>query len=635
MRLPKFYILSLLTLICIFNHIQAQYTRYTVSTAEELAQTLVGEGVELLSASMNCDPIARAKFGGSGDLGIDSGIVMTSGTTEGVFSPFTAWGAPSVDNASGTDEDLAGITTGTVYDVCVLEFDFVASGYEINFNYVFASAEYGGYSCASVNDCFGFFISGPGYSSPQNIALIPGTDIPVSVNSTTGVGDWVLTDLDCTGMGPGSPFTELYVDNTSGAYIRYGGFTTVLTATAAVQPCEVFHLKLAIGDVSDPILDSGVFIEAGSLKSAILSGSVAGGGGLSWPHSVAVRGCSPGSFTVNREGTIDIDLDVEYILAGTAVNGVDYEFLPGVVTVPAGETSVTVPIVPKVTPNIVGRRTVIPIIKNPFSCEEFIVLDTIFILDSLYLQPNIVETTICYGKSAQIDLFQHPDATVEWSHTNYLSPNPDWNHVQATPPVTTTYYVHTNIYGSGCPGKTDTITVNVQPSPNVKIELLSEGEFCVMDTVTLQATGADNFVFYDQNNNILGNEATIDVLLANLYNEFTVMGKDVNGCFNDAMIGIYAAPCCEISIPNAFSPNGDGLNDEFGVKTTGYPQEFRMDVYNRWGQRIFVSFDPNVQWDGTYGDGQPADPGVYFYYVRAKCYYDRVSEYSGDFTLIR
>lgn len=291
-------------------------------------------------------PGAIARFGGSGDLGIDSGIVMTSGTVTGLFAPFTSWGTPSSDNSGGWDADLASLVSGSVYDVCVLEFDFVPAGYEISFNYVFGSSEYGDFSCSIYNDPFVFFISGNEYTTPQNIAVIPGTSIPVCVNSTTGVGTWVLYDSDCTGMGPGSPFTDFYINNIGGVYIRYGGYTTVLTATATVTPCDTYHLKLAIGDVADAELDSGVFVEAGSLQSSAITVTAAGGGGLGWPHSVAVRGCEPGSFTITRSVNLDAPVTIDYVLAGTAVNGVDYSYLPGSVTIPAGDSSVTLYVSP-------------------------------------------------------------------------------------------------------------------------------------------------------------------------------------------------------------------------------------------------------------------------------------------------
>ena len=75
-------------------------------------------------------------------------------------------------------------------------------------------------------------------------------------------------------------------------------------------------------------------------------------------------------------------------------------------------------------------------------------------------------------------------------------------------------------------------------------------------------------------------------------------------------------PPTSIFIPNAFTPNGDGFNDTFGVKGEGI-QNYKMLIYNRWGEVIFSSTNPAEHWDGKYKD-QPVEIGVYVYEVFAK-----------------
>lgn len=74
-------------------------------------------------------------------------------------------------------------------------------------------------------------------------------------------------------------------------------------------------------------------------------------------------------------------------------------------------------------------------------------------------------------------------------------------------------------------------------------------------------------------------------------------------------------PPLHIYIPSAFTPNGDGLNDTFGVKGEGI-RNYHIYIYNRWGEKLFESTNPKQQWDGTYG-GQPAQQGVYTYQLFA------------------
>jgi gliding motility-associated-like protein len=71
-------------------------------------------------------------------------------------------------------------------------------------------------------------------------------------------------------------------------------------------------------------------------------------------------------------------------------------------------------------------------------------------------------------------------------------------------------------------------------------------------------------------------------------------------------------------IPTAFTPNHDGLNDSWEIITfTKYPQAI-VEVYNRWGERVYSSTGNNYRpWDGKFR-GQLADPGAYVYYVRLR-----------------
>ena len=75
-------------------------------------------------------------------------------------------------------------------------------------------------------------------------------------------------------------------------------------------------------------------------------------------------------------------------------------------------------------------------------------------------------------------------------------------------------------------------------------------------------------------------------------------------------------PPLSIYIPSAFTPNGDGLNDTFGVKGEGV-LDFHLLIYNRWGTVIFESTNAKTQWDGIY-QGQPVQTGTYVYQLFAK-----------------
>lgn len=106
---------------------------------------------------------------------------------------------------------------------------------------------------------------------------------------------------------------------------------------------------------------------------------------------------------------------------------------------------------------------------------------------------------------------------------------------------------------------------------------------------------------------------------------------DNNGCFRTDTIRVGSA--CPFFIPNAFTPNGDGINDEFRIFTDGN-QEFEFKIFNRWGQLLFQTNDPDMGWDGRY-QGLPQPMGVYVYTLETLFTNGTRKVRSGNLTLIR
>ena len=92
------------------------------------------------------------------------------------------------------------------------------------------------------------------------------------------------------------------------------------------------------------------------------------------------------------------------------------------------------------------------------------------------------------------------------------------------------------------------------------------------------------------------------------------------------------APICDPFIPNAFSPNGDGINDEF--KVSGSIQVVEMRIFDRWGGCLYTSFDANTGWDGSYR-GHLVQPGVYVYWIKIKLSDGSIKLFKGDVTVMR
>jgi gliding motility-associated-like protein len=107
-----------------------------------------------------------------------------------------------------------------------------------------------------------------------------------------------------------------------------------------------------------------------------------------------------------------------------------------------------------------------------------------------------------------------------------------------------------------------------------------------------------------------------------------------NGCITyDDVEVIYKLLNDTLNIPNIFTPNYDGTNDEYKVTIDNY-EFFELTVFNRWGQQIHKSNDPEKAWNGM-ADNKMASSGVYFYILRIKTNCDDMKSYNGSITLIK
>lgn len=483
----------------------AQLTITDNVTAAQLVDNLVGSGVITMNPTLTCNNGASATFTGTSNLGIDSGIILTTGAAKtsgsniGVNSPAnqsmvnTAYGFPYGPGDADLSAMLAGSVTTITNNACVLEFKFVPAGDTIKFQYVFGSEEYPEYACSQYNDVFGFLISGPGIVSniptlptKRNIALVPGTTtIPVAINSiNSGVNGYPVSG--CSGQYAGAPFTQYYVDNLNpvGQTVVFDGFTTVLTAVQNVIPCDTYTLKLAVADVSDGGFNSGVFIKAGSLNSV---GLVAGAQGMNVTASdtaFIVRGCPAAEVTIERQAAAPTPLVVPYVMGGNAVNGVDYEFLSGTVTIPADSTIGRVYV--KGLPLTTTGANKIAIVKflSPYSCgSNAIVVDSavVSIQDSILLSSSIGDTSICFGVQLDVDFTTdtiYGPLSYEWVPASGVS-NATIDYASLSFPSAGQYEYQYKVripsQDTNCRASTAILTINVQ---DIKVNIGNDTAIC-------------------------------------------------------------------------------------------------------------------------------------------------------------
>lgn len=309
----------------------------TTLTPEFLVNNiLLGPGVVASNIQFTGQQKASGYFlGGASNLGLNSGLILTTGRATDAIGPNDN-PAKSFVNQSPGDPLLDALFNQNTMEACRLEFDFVPSSDSVRFRYVFASEEYSEGVCTPYNDIFGFYISGPGITGVQNLALIPNTNIPVSISSVNGgiLGDSIY------GPNPVYPYCHLgntayYVDNTNGLTVQYDGLTVVLEAKSLVIPCETYHIIMVVAEANDPTFDTGVFIEAGSFNSQYINVSTLPEVTGATIDSAVGEGCSKAIIHFERYDDLSFPRTLSYILSGTAsatdytLNSPSINFLPG------------------------------------------------------------------------------------------------------------------------------------------------------------------------------------------------------------------------------------------------------------------------------------------------------------------
>ena len=192
-----------------------------------------------------------------------------------------------------------------------------------------------------------------------------------------------------------------------------------------------------------------------------------------------------------------------------------------------------------------------------------------------------------------------------------------------------------------CGSRLQAEIINVRPAPAAMIQNKPSGDVCASDSIRLQAndlgpgyeyTWTPSNIFQERGNR--GTTVFITPLFKRNAYAAVLTVTDSVGCIGKDSVTLITIPCCNISFPNAFTPNNDGLNDRFGQQSIGVPSRFTMRVMNRWGKVIFETSDALESWDGRFsGEEQPS--GTYFFYAKYRCSNGQDYEQKGEITLIR
>lgn len=268
------------------------------------------------------------------DFPMESGLVLSTGNVleaEGPNQSDSALGG-GIPQQVVVDPDLQAILSKQggyrVTNYTILEFDFQPTSRYMEFKYIFASEEYPEFVMSIFNDVFGFFLSEVGSTDKKNLALLPSTDnvidgksiYEVSINN---VNSGYFPDNNYAGVYSKEKHnSEYFIENKKGSLTtEFDGYTINLTASAIVDPCKKYHLKIAIGNAGDNAWGSGVFLQSNSFQAGYSINNIVGG---EENINYAFTNSSINYIRANISDIAEQATTIQFEFGGTAINGIDY-----------------------------------------------------------------------------------------------------------------------------------------------------------------------------------------------------------------------------------------------------------------------------------------------------------------------
>lgn len=158
-----------------------------------------------------------------------------------------------------------------------------------------------------------------------------------------------------------------------------------------------------------------------------------------------------------------------------------------------------------------------------------------------------------------------------------------------------------------------------------RLNLGNDTTLCLIEPWVLNAGDFQNYHWQDDSDR--------PYFIVENYGEYSIEVRDENNCLSRDTIQLLAGCPVELYIPNAFSPNGDGINDVF-YSYGNDVRSYQLQIYDRWGEMVFESLDFTIGWDGTFR-GRAMSTGVYVYQILATFASGQEALFSGDLLLLK
>jgi hypothetical protein len=351
------------------------------------------------------------------------------------------------------------------------------------------------------------------------------------------------------------------------------------------------------------------------------------------PESIAVtnatitRGCGTSIVTFSLNTAQATPTLITYSIGGTALNGVDYAMLPGNITIPAGQTSVSININAFYNGQTSPPQTIILTLTN--TCLPSFI--TINILNEPAIIPNITGFDICQGQSTTlVATATGGTGPLKYSWSNGLG---DSTMVTTSPYITTIYYVSVTDTCHAQVG-TDSIIITVYPLPRAYFG------FNYLEQTNVNFINlSTNAVSYSWQFGDGGFSTTDQHSFDHLYPDssgsyyITLTAYNQEGCPDTTTAQLSFTDRYNIFVPTSFHPGFD-LNPTFGAYSVGI-SSYQMDIFDRWGEHLFSTSDLANQWTGTNSDGSLLKQDVYVWIMKAIMKTGEKVERTGTVFLIR
>jgi gliding motility-associated-like protein len=244
----------------------------------------------------------------------------------------------------------------------------------------------------------------------------------------------------------------------------------------------------------------------------------------------------------------------------------------------------------------------------------------------------IADTAVCPGAIINLNDSEVLEGiTLNWSVNDWFTDTDSWNPIAVVDTEDVVIHIPVEIRDNNGCSFYDSARVEVRPTPAVYAG--ADIRALIGETVTLSGSGVISYN-WSSSSMFSGAQGPNPTYFVTDTSTFTLHGIDRNGCSGTDDVTVYALPSPIIGIPNAFTPNADGLNDCFKINIGNTSNFIDIRIFSRWGGAVFVSVDPNSCWDGTLA-GKAQEMGSYVVVVRYIDEFNKEINRSGTLTLLR